>query len=121
MDAAFTKHGFLPHPDPLQKLPPEFESLDTLGRDLPSLLEDKDARLYLKGLTLPPWPDGPVAPGQLPALRLYYVRMGFVASGYVNQIGQPPSRCSLRTSLCHAARLLDRPPILSYDGYALFN
>jgi indoleamine 2,3-dioxygenase len=124
MHAAFTRHGFLPHPDPLQRLPAEFESLDTLGRDLPSLLEDKDARPYLKNLTIPPWSGELVADADRPALRLYYVRLGFVASGYINQIGQPPATLlpkNIAVPLCHAAKLLDRPPILSYDGYALFN
>ena len=36
MNATFTARGFLPQADPLQKLPAEFERLDTLGRDLPS-------------------------------------------------------------------------------------
>lgn len=124
MNATFTRRGFLPAADPLQKLPPEFERLDILGRDLPSLLEDKDARLYLRAFDVPPWPTEAVTPADLPALRLYYVRLGFVASGYVNQVGQPPATTlpkNLAVPLCHAAKLLDRPPILSYDGYALFN
>jgi indoleamine 2,3-dioxygenase len=65
-----------------------------------------------------------VAPEDLPALRLYYVRLGFVASGYVNQVGLAPATTlprNIAVPLCHAARLLDRPPILSYDGYALYN
>jgi indoleamine 2,3-dioxygenase len=124
MNATFTRRGFLPDVDPLQKLPAEFERLDTLGRDLPSLLEDKDARHYLRAFDIPPWPTDAVTPADLPALRLYYVRLGFVASGYVNQVGQPPATAlpkNLALPLCHAAKLLERPPILSYDGYALFN
>src|SRR5205823_13024587 len=60
----------------------------------------------------------------LPTLRLYYLRLGFLASGYINQIGQAPSGVlpkNIAVPLCHAAQLLDRPPILSYDGYALYN
>ena len=124
MNATFTTRGFLPHADPLQKLPAAFERLDTLGHDLPSLLEDKDARQYLRAFVVPPWPTDAVSPDDLPALRLYYVRLGFAASGYVNQVGQPPATTlpkNLAVPLCHAAKLLDRPPILSYDGYALFN
>lgn len=124
MNATFTARGFLPQADPLQKLPAEFERLDTLGRDLPSLLEDKDARQYLRAFDVPPWPTDAVSPSDLPALRLYYVRLGFAASGYVNQVGQPPATTlpkNLAVPLCRAAKLLDRPPILSYDGYALFN
>lgn len=124
MNPLFTRRGFLPETDPLQKLPAGLESLDTLGRDLPSLLEDKDARQYLRAFDIPRWPTDSVSPADLPALRLYYVRLGFVASGYINQVGQPPATTlpkNLALPLCHAAKLLDRPPILSYDGYALFN
>ncbi len=126
MDAAFTRYGFLPHPDPLRRFPPgsELERLDELGRDLPSLLEDKDARTYLRELDIPAWPRDSVAAADLPALRLYYLRLGFVASGYVNQIGQPPATTlprNIAVPLCRACKLLNRPPILSYDGYALYN
>jgi indoleamine 2,3-dioxygenase len=126
MDATFTRRGFLPDPDPLRRLPAELglDRLDELGRDLPSLLEDKNARLYLRELDIPKWPKDSVAAADLPALRLYYVRLGFAASGYVNQIGQAPATTlpkNIAVPLCHACGLLDRPPILSYDGYALYN
>lgn len=126
MDATFTRYGFLPHPDPLTRFPAgsELARLDDLGRDLPSLLEDKHARDYLRRFDVPRWPTGTVTPVDLPALRLYYVRLGFVASGYVNQIGPAPATvlpANIAVPLCHACRLLDRPPILSYDGYALYN
>lgn len=126
MDATFTRHGFLPHPDPLRTFPPGLglERLDELGRDLPSLLEDPRARTYLKEFDVPAWPKDSVGPDDLPALRLYYVRLGFVASGYVNQTGQAPATTlprNIARPLAHACRLLDRPPILSYDGYALYN
>jgi indoleamine 2,3-dioxygenase len=60
----------------------------------------------------------------LPWLRLYYVRLGFLASAYVNQVGEPPATvlpANIAVPLCQACRLLNRPPILSYDGYALYN
>ncbi|HJZ91790.1 MAG TPA: hypothetical protein VKE40_13020 [Gemmataceae bacterium] len=126
MDAAFTRRGFLPEPDPVQRFHPvsEFARLDELGLDLPSLLEDPGFRTYARGLTLPPWPDGPVTPESLPYLRLYYVRLGFIASAYINQVPLPPESVlprNIAIPLCHACRLLKRPPILSYDGYALYN
>ena len=124
MDAFFTRHGFLPHPDPLRRLPGELESLDELGQNLPSLLEDKDVRHYLREFKVPHWSNDTLDPADVPALRLYYVRLGFVASGYINQIGQPPATTlpkNIAVPLCHAAKVLDRPPILSYDGYALYN
>jgi hypothetical protein len=57
----------------------------------------------------------------LPELRLYYVRVGFLASAYINQVGEEPATvlpANLADPLCRACRLLRRPPILSYDGYA---
>ena len=126
MDAVFTRRGFLPEPDPATHFPPdsEFARLDDLGRDLPSLLQDAGFRTFARHLSLPPWPDGPVKPELLPYLRLYYVRLGFLASAYINQVPLPPESnlpANIAIPLVHACRLLDRPPILSYDGYALYN
>jgi indoleamine 2,3-dioxygenase len=118
--------GFLPDPDPLTAFPPDSElaPLDILGRDLPSLLMDGGFRRYARELHIPEWPDQSPRPEDLPALRLYYLRLGFLASGYVNQVGQEPSRSlprNIAVPLTKACRLLRRPPILSYDGYALYN
>jgi indoleamine 2,3-dioxygenase len=52
------------------------------------------------------------------------VRLGFLASAYINQVGQPPSTRlpgNIARPLCEITARLDRPPILSYDGYALYN
>ena len=60
----------------------------------------------------------------LPILRLYYVRLGFLASAYINQVGQEPATLlprNIALPLCDAGTRLGRPPILSYDGYALYN
>jgi indoleamine 2,3-dioxygenase len=60
----------------------------------------------------------------LPIRRLYYVRLGFLASAYVNQVGQEPSTVlprNIARPLCDVCAGLGRPPILSYDGYALYN
>ena len=57
-------------------------------------------------------------------LRLYYVRLGFLASAYINQVGQEPATLlprNIALPLCDVCTRLDRPPILSYDGYALYN
>lgn len=126
MDPIFTRRGFLPDPDPATHFPPDSDlaRLDDLGRDLPSLLEDPGFRAYARELDLPPWPAGPVTADRLPYLRLYYVRLGFLASAYINQVPLPPEGTlprNIAVPLCRACRLLDRPPILSYDGYALYN
>ncbi len=137
MDDIFAQRGFLPARDPATAFPPEspLSVLDTLGRDLPSLLEDSGFREYARSLTIPEWStfalrasadrlENDLPDDTLPYLRLYYVRMGFLASAYINQVGQPRATVlpqNLAVPLCRAARLMGRPPILSYDGYALYN
>jgi indoleamine 2,3-dioxygenase len=117
---------FLPEHDPLIGFTSdsEFAGLDDIGRDLPSLLQDPGFRVYARSLDIPLWPENRVMASDVPELRLYYVRVGFLASAYINQVGQEPSRvlpANLALPLCRACKLLNRPPILSYDGYALYN
>jgi indoleamine 2,3-dioxygenase len=126
IEAKFRSHGFLPEHDPLTRFPydSEFSALDEIGRDLPSLLQDRSFRGYARALQIPLWPEGRVQVNDLPQLQLYYLRVGFLASAYINQVGQEPSRvlpANLAVPLCRACELLNRPPILSYDGYALYN
>lgn len=118
--------GFLPPADPSRRFERHAQCapLDDIGRDLPSLLIDRGFRSYLRSLEIPVWPASAVADADLPELRLYYVRVGFLASAYVNQVGEPPIHvlpANIAVPLCKACRLLQRPPILSYDGYALYN
>ena len=118
--------GFLPEHDPLIGFPAnsEFAGLDEIGRDLPSLLQDPGFRAYARSLDIPLWPENRVSESDLPELRLYYVRVGFLAAAYINQVGREPSKvlpANLALPLCRACKLLNRPPILSYDGYALYN
>ncbi len=126
MDGSFTHHGFLPPVDPLREFPHDspMAVLDEIGRDLPSLLLEPGFRDRMRRLEIPAWtePADPLA--GIPQLRLYYVRLGFLASAYINQVGQPPVGIlprNLAVPLCDACRRLSRPPILSYDGYALYN
>ena len=126
MDKSFTERGFLPQSDPRTSFGADspFALLDELGRDLPSLLEDPGFRTYVRELQIPPWPDHELRPEALDALRLYYVRLGFLASAFVNQVSQARATLlpqNVAVPLCHACRVLGRPPILSYDGYALYN
>ncbi len=126
MTGSFTQRGFLPETDPRTSFAPDspLTVLDELGRDLPSLLEDVGFREYVKELDIPPWPDTELRPETLPELRLYYVRLGFLASAYVNQVSQARATLlpkNVAVPLGDACRLLGRPPILSYDGYALYN
>ena len=126
MDQIFTAHGFLPDEDPLVAFPhgSPLTQLDEIGRDLPSRLEDEHFRTYARELSLPPCPQDRSDPSVLPLLRLYYVRVGFLASAYINQTSQPRASAlpqNLAVPLCQVCTLLRRPPILSYDGYALYN
>jgi indoleamine 2,3-dioxygenase len=126
MQPIFTTRGFLPEVDPARVFAPgsPLVVLDELGRDLPSLLEDKGFRAFARQLKIPEWPAGDAREERLPELRLYYVRVGFLASAYVNQVGQPRATelpANLARPLAKACALLGRPPILSYDGYALYN
>lgn len=123
MDILSARRGFLPEPDPLVRFGDDspFAPLDELGRDLPSLLQDPGFRSYARRLALPPLPEGEVP---TPVLRLYYVRVAFLASAYINQVGVEPDGIlpsNLAAPLCDACARLGRPPILSYDGYALYN
>jgi indoleamine 2,3-dioxygenase len=126
MQATFKEHGFLPPRDPARSFGSgtELAALDELGHDLPSLLHEPDFRTFARELAIPKWraPADPILAEDL--LHLYYVRLGFLASGYINQVGQPPATVlpqNIAVPLCEACRLLSRPPILSYDGYALYN
>src|SRR3989442_442399 len=120
------KRGFLPEADPLTAFPAysQFGMLDEIGRDLPSLLHERGFRQYARTLKIPLWPNRRVHPEDLAELRLYYVRVGFLASAYINQVGEQPAKVlppNLAVPLWRACQLLQRPPILSYDGYALYN
>jgi indoleamine 2,3-dioxygenase len=126
MDPIYTRRGFLPAEDPATRFPADSELavLDQIGHDLPSLLHEPDFRRYAAALRIPPWPEEGVREATLPLLRLYYLRVGFLTSAYVNQVSQPAAArvpANLAVPLSQACALLGRPPILSYDGYALYN
>jgi indoleamine 2,3-dioxygenase len=121
----YAGRGFLPEHDPLTAFPREsrYAVLDEIGRDLPSLLHDQGFRTLARELDIPGWEE-PATAETLPQLRLYYVRVGFLASAYVNQVGMEPAAVlprNIAVPLAGACRRLGRPPILSYDGYALYN
>lgn len=119
------ERGFLPDPDPLTAFPESspYTLLDRLGAELPARLEDPEFRRWAEALEIPAWQRPPGPDGERQA-HLYYLRVGFLASAYVNQIGAPPVRVlprNIAAPLCAVTADLDRPPILSYDGYALHN
>jgi len=126
VDQVFLERGFLPEHDPLTRFPhgSPLAVLDEIGHDLPSLLQDRRFRSVARALKIPDWPSDKLDPSAIAELRLYYVRLGFLASAYINQVLEPRATllpANIAIPLCKACRLLNRPPILSYDGYALFN
>ena len=126
MNECFNTRGFLPCNDPDERLElgEEFEIFDRIGEELPSLLLEDDCRSFLSQQFFPLWPSDNLSESMLSQARLYYVRLGFIASGYVNQVGQDKCHTlpeNIAVPLVKIARLLNRQPILSYDGYALYN
>jgi indoleamine 2,3-dioxygenase len=123
VDAHFKQFGFLPEHPPATSFRrhPELAMLDELGRDLPSLLHDRGFRRHVERLEIPSWPADA---HDIAEERLYYVHVGFLASAYINQVGEERARMlprKIAVPLADVCRRLNRPPILSYDGYALFN
>jgi indoleamine 2,3-dioxygenase len=117
--------GFLPKRDPLCSFPADspYQVLDDIGKNLPSLLHEKTFRNYAKTLNIPLW-QSEVSVHRIPELQLYYLRLGFLASAYINQVGEEVCHvlpANIAIPLTHVCKLLQRPPILSYDGYALYN
>jgi indoleamine 2,3-dioxygenase len=125
MDPVLTERGFLPARDPLTSFHgSRLAVLDEIGRDVPSLLEDPHFRATAARLAIPELPGSDGSDDTMRQLRLYYVRVGFLASAYINQVGQPRATTlprNLAVPLCSVCARLSRPPILSYDGYALYN
>ena len=124
--AIYRSRGFLPEADPLCAFPAgsPYAVLDEIGMNLPGLLERPGFRERARALQLPAWPASRIRATDLPELRLYYVRTGFLASAYINLLGEPPLHtlpATIAVPLCRACQLLQRPPILSYDGYVLYN
>jgi indoleamine 2,3-dioxygenase len=116
----YKKRGFLPESDPLTAFfDSRFKFLDEIGNDLPNLLEKDNFRDLAKTFEFPS-----ELPETLEEKRLYYVRLGFLASGYINQLEKETANVlpkNIAIPLTKVCNELKRPPILSYDGYALYN
>lgn len=118
------QHGFLPVADPLTAFPPDsaYAMLDEIGAALPTRLRDTGFRDWAQALAVPSWSGSRTDTAR--QRNLFYVRVGFLASAYVNQVGAPPEHrlpANIARPLCEVAAALARPPILSYAGYALYN
>lgn len=121
----YASRGFLPIQDPLTEFPrgSPYAMLDRVGRALPESLRSGRFRDRCKKLEIPPWNEDFRA-DRLPEMRLYYLRIAFLASAYINQTGAAPCDrlpANIAVPLVGICKRLNRPPVLSYDGYALYN
>jgi indoleamine 2,3-dioxygenase len=123
----FLERGFLPPEDPLTHFPSgtPYEMLDWVGRTIPQAVVFPDFRRYASSLDIPLFSSGLILDSEtMRQAQLYYVRVAFLASAYVHHVGQAPVKSiprNIAKALDGIASLLQRPPILSYDGYALYN
>ena len=124
------RRGFLPDEDPLTRFDTTrgdgsdayLRRLDDLGARLPGLLDEGELRPLVDDLEAPP--DG-LLDGltDRETIRLCLLS-GFLASGYVNQIGADPVDrlpAGAAVPLYRTSRRLGRKPILSYDLLCLHN
>jgi indoleamine 2,3-dioxygenase len=113
------ERGFLPSPDPLDRLPGEFAAWEVAARELPKLLVTGRVRALIEGL--------PVLDAQRLAQdrerRRAMLLLSFLGHAYV--WGEPEITDRLPACLAipwyQVAQTLGRPPVLSYASYALDN
>lgn len=116
------ERGFLPREDPLVYLPPEFGYLDTFGLKLPELIKLGKVNATAKELPIPSISQLSSLRG--PALQLAWVRYGFIQSACAHsQESRIPISIgkNIAWPMYQLAKMLNKPPILSYDGYVLNN
>ena len=79
---------------------------------------------FARRLEIPPWPGGEATSETLPAMRLV-LRAARLSGVGLRQPGRRAAgqraAAQPRRAVMRRCRRLDRPPILSYDGYALYN
>lgn len=112
------ERGFLPHADPLRRLPAAFDAWEDLALGLPKFLMGDDLRGRIERL-----PDFPLeklqtqAEWQRAMCGLSYLGHAYVWTGEAAQ--SIPAK--LAKPWCAVAAKLGRPPVLSYESYALDN
>lgn len=116
------ERGFLPREDPFVHLPAEFSYLDEFGSQLPELIRQSKVNTAVKELPIPSISQLYSLRGS--ALQLAWVRYGFIQSACARsqKSGSPISiHKNIAWPMYHLAKTLNKPPILSYDGYVLNN
>jgi indoleamine 2,3-dioxygenase len=117
--AIHSERGFLPDPDPLDRLPDAFSAWEAMGRELPKLLITGKVRSVIQEL---PVLDAKKLrdDGQR---RRAMVLLSFLGHAYA--WGEKEATCSIPKCLAlpwyQLSQILGRPPVLSYSSYALDN
>ncbi len=113
------ERGFLPLPDPLERLPSDFDQWEAIAKDLPKLLVAGKIRSVLERLPV-------LNSRQLTDDRQYRRAMlilSFLGHAYV--WGEPETVTRIPAGLAvpwhQVSQQLGRPPVLSYASYALDN
>jgi indoleamine 2,3-dioxygenase len=111
--------GFLPAPDPRGRLPDDFSSWEELGRELPKLLIANKVRTLIREL---PLLDAKKLSDNSERKRAMAI-LSFLGHAYV--WGEKDTATAIPASLAvpwhQLACMLGRPPVLSYESYALDN
>jgi indoleamine 2,3-dioxygenase len=114
------RRGFLPSPDPLDRLPGAFSMWDELGHNLPKLLASGQLRTAVERM---PCLDARDLPDD--AVRRAMAVLSFLGHAYVYQDWRTDVVARLPMPLARpwasVAQRLGRPPVLSYASYALDN
>lgn len=113
------ERGYLPSPDPLDRLPEEFAAWEAVAHDLPKLLVTGKVRTFIDRLPI-------LDAAQLSderVLRRAMVILSFLGHAYAwgenEAINAMP--VALAVPWWQIARRLGRPPVLSYASYVLDN
>src|SRR5919106_2461755 len=111
--------GFLPAPDPLDRLPNDFSSWEEVGRALPKLLMTGKVRRFIQDM---PLLDATGLRDDRERRRAMVI-LSFLGHAYI--WGEAETISSIPACLAlpwhQLARMLGRPPVLSYASYALDN
>ena len=113
------KQGFLPPTDPLKSLPPKFHAWERIAANLPKLLVSNHLRKSVENL-----PDFHFAQLSTPfELERAMLLLSFIGHAYIWGGPNPATQIPfcLAKPWTEVAALLERPPVLSYASYALYN
>jgi len=113
------EHGFLPSQDPIQQLPKAFLAWEQLAASLPKLLVSDQLHQDIESLPTFAIEKLTTAPHHQRAMLI----LSFIGHAYV--WGTPTAATAIPENVArpwhHVATHLQRPPVLSYASYALYN